>query len=94
MREGLAEIVLIVSLALRLQGKSVSFWPIVLSVFIWSCFPVSSVPSQVLILIECFLQISELLPLLLLVLIPLLLLPHGYSARCRGGSVADGCAIG
>ena len=94
MREGLAEIVLIVSLALRLQGESVSFWPIVLSVFIWLCIPVSSVPPQVLILIECFLQISELLPLLLLVLISLLLFPHGNSTRSRRCAVADGCAIG
>ena len=94
MREGLAEIVLIVSLALGLQGDGVSFWPVVLSVFNWFCFSVSPVPSQVLILVERFLQISELLPLLLLVLISLLLLTHGYSTRCRGGSVADGCAIG
>ena len=94
MREGLAEIVLIVPLALGLQGKSVSFWPIVLSVFIWLSFSVSSVPSQVLIFIKCFLQISELLPLLLLVLISLLLLTHGYSTRSRRGSVADGYAIG
>ena len=94
MREGLAEVVLIVSLALRLQGDGVSFWPIVLRVFIWFCFSVSPMPSQVLILIERFLQISELPPLLLLVLISLLLLPHGNPTRCRGGSVADGCAIG
>ena len=94
MGEGLAEIVLIVSLALGLQGQSVSLWPIVLCVFIWLCFPVSSVPPQVLILIECLLQISELLPLLLLVLISLLLLPHGNSTSSRGCSVADGCAIG
>ena len=94
MGEGLAEIVLIVPLALGLQGDGVSFWPVVLSVFNWFCFSVSPVPPQVLILIECFLQIGELLPLLLLVLISLLLLTHGHSTRCRRGSVADCCAVG
>ena len=80
-------------LTLRLQRKSVSLWLIFLIAFLSIIFP-SSDFSHVLILGECFFEVSKLLSLYLFILVAMVLLLHSHSTSRRRCSVANGCAVG